>query len=294
MRNPPSFAFYPQDFLSDVNVRDMTMRELGAYIVLLCNCWIEDGIPVDSRVVQGWLKPGSIIAKCFYEKDGVYRNKRLDLERQRQINWREKSRLGGLHAADNKRTIKGGARVVKPPFKPSLLSSPSSIKKGFKKNLSVRYLELAQFLEGKIKENVPHHKFQGRDYLTSWAHEFMLMETRDKIPLDAIKAVLEWSQQDSFWKINILSASKFREKFGRLEAKAQSGGNGRGEHKASQVGKNREPIDPKVAASMKRSAELRKRLWDEAEARGDKRPRSDIEAEINLKVAQDINAGVTT
>jgi len=126
MKNPPSFQFYPQDFLADVNVRDMTMKELGAYITLLCNCWIEDGIPVDSRVVQVWFKPGSIIAKCFYEKDGVYRNKRLDLERQKQIMWREKSQLGGRHSADKKKVVKGGSSVVQARVKPSLLSSPSS------------------------------------------------------------------------------------------------------------------------------------------------------------------------
>ena len=36
-----------------------------------------------------------------------------------------------------------------------------------------------------------------------------------------IAAVLEWSQMDSFWKRNILSAATFREKFGRLEAESR-------------------------------------------------------------------------
>jgi uncharacterized phage protein (TIGR02220 family) len=126
MKNPPAFQFYPQDFISDINVQAMTLEERGAYITLLCHCWIEDGIPKDSRVVQGWLDNGSIVAKCFYEKGGVYRNKRLDLERQKQVNWREKSKLGGLHSADNKKNKKGGSRVVQPPFKPSVFPLPSS------------------------------------------------------------------------------------------------------------------------------------------------------------------------
>lgn len=42
---PPSFQFYPQDFLADLNVTLMNMEERGAYITLLCHNWIEGAIP---------------------------------------------------------------------------------------------------------------------------------------------------------------------------------------------------------------------------------------------------------
>jgi len=90
-----------------------------------------------------------------------------------------------------------------------------------------RHLDLARFLEAKIRENVPYHKFTGTNYLESWAREFRLMEDRDKIPFQDIKFVLERSLEDEFWRINILSAGTFREKFGRLAAKL-SGDNKRG------------------------------------------------------------------
>jgi hypothetical protein len=44
----------------------------------------------------------------------------------------------------------------------------------------------------------------------------------DKIPVEKIKSVLDWATSDSFWKVNIRSASTFREKFGALEAKSRS------------------------------------------------------------------------
>jgi uncharacterized protein YdaU (DUF1376 family) len=132
MKNSPSFQFYPQDFLADINVQDMTMKELGIYIKLLCHCWIEDGLPVGSRVVQRWFKQGSTVARCFYEKEGFYRNERLDIERQKQVDWREKSRLGGIHSADNKKVIKGGSRVVQPRANSSTSSSTSSSIKNHK------------------------------------------------------------------------------------------------------------------------------------------------------------------
>ena len=138
MKNPaPSFQFYPQDFLADLNVQSMTNEECGRYIKLLCHCWIEDGLPIKggSRVVDKWLKQGSTVAKCFYEKDGFYRHKRLDLERQRQVMWREKSRIGGRHSADNKKVVKGGSRVVQPKANTSSSSSSSSSIKDHKNDL---------------------------------------------------------------------------------------------------------------------------------------------------------------
>jgi len=98
-------------------------------------------------------------------------------------------------------------------------------------------MELAKFLKGKVRENVPYHKFTGTNYLESWAREFRLMEDRDKIPFQDIKSVLERSLEDEFWRINILSAGTFREKFGRLAAKMKEPGNGDG---------RRQPDPPRV------------------------------------------------
>jgi uncharacterized protein YdaU (DUF1376 family) len=126
MKNPPAFQFYPQDFLSDLNVQSMTDEEVGIYIKLLCHCWIEDGLPVDggSRVVDKWLKQSPAVARCFVEKKGKYRNKRLDEERDKQIRWRDKSRIGGLHSAENKRLRKGGSTKGEPSANSSVFSSP--------------------------------------------------------------------------------------------------------------------------------------------------------------------------
>jgi hypothetical protein len=130
MKNPPSFAFYPQDFLADLNIMSMTDKEVGMYIKLLCHCWIEDGLPINgsSRVVDLYFKKSPTVARCFVEIDGKYRNQRLDSEREKQRQWREKCSRGGLHSAENKRVVKGSARVVQLKANSSLLSSHSSNK----------------------------------------------------------------------------------------------------------------------------------------------------------------------
>lgn len=218
MRNPPAFQFYPQDFLSDLNVQSMTDDEVGKYIKLLCYCWIEDGLGIGSPLVGKWLKDAPTVARCFVKKGGKYRNPRLDRERDKQRRWSEKSSTGGLHSAENKKTSKGGSTKCQPNANqgPTLLSSSSISNK--EKNKS--YCPLADFLRDRVRANVPFQKIS-ENYRESWAKEFRLMVEDDKIPIERVKAVLDWATADSFWKTNIRSASKFREKFGELEAKSR-------------------------------------------------------------------------
>jgi len=43
----------------------------------------------------------------------------------------------------------------------------------------------------------------------------------DKRIIEDVRLVMSWSQNDDFWKFNILSASKLREKFDQLYMKAK-------------------------------------------------------------------------
>jgi len=180
MQNSPAFQLYPKDFLADLNVRDMTMAELGAYTKLLCHCWIENGLPKDSRVVQRCFKQYPTVAKCFYEKDGVYHNKRLDLEQQKQDEWREKSRLGGLHSAESKRLLKGGLRVVQPRANSSSSSSSSSSNKNHK-NDSIKVKKFDPLFEEFWKG---YPKKVGKEVVRE---KFMILARAEKIP-ELIKA----------------------------------------------------------------------------------------------------------
>jgi uncharacterized protein YdaU (DUF1376 family) len=106
----PAFQFYPKDFLSDLNVRVMTWEQKGIYTELLCHCWLEDGI--QKELVERWFNGGSEVLqpvlKCFYEKDGKYHHKRLDHEREKQQEWSQKSKYGGIKSGESRR-----ARPVK-------------------------------------------------------------------------------------------------------------------------------------------------------------------------------------
>lgn len=56
----------------------------------------------------------------------------------------------------------------------------------------------------------------------TWRAEARRMLDLDKRPFDKAMALLEWSQQDWFWKTNIHSMPTFREKYDQLRQRANA------------------------------------------------------------------------
>jgi len=105
----PAFQFYPADFLADANVAGMTCAQVGAYIRLLCHCWLEGSLPDDDRVLAKlsgagakWKAMRAVVMRPFNETQieplsgqnrvrpkVVFRHKRLDEERRKQLELRQ-------------------------------------------------------------------------------------------------------------------------------------------------------------------------------------------------------------
>jgi hypothetical protein len=79
---------------------------------------------------------------------------------------------------------------------------------------SSEHVRMAEKLKAYILENNPNAKTP--DDLSNWATDLERMMRIDKRTEQQIFAVMEFSQRDQFWKSNILSAGKFREKFDTL------------------------------------------------------------------------------
>ena len=62
-----------------------------------------------------------------------------------------------------------------------------------------------------------------RDRAQKWADAFRLLHERDGHSWEEINAMVDWCQADSFWKSNILSGDKLREKWDQLAAKKANG-----------------------------------------------------------------------
>ena len=97
------FPFYPADFL--VSTMLMSPAEVGAYMRLLCHSWIEDGIPYKSKTYLARLagistsKLDQILSKFYVDDENRVRHVRLETERKRVVELRDKrvkaGRIGG-------------------------------------------------------------------------------------------------------------------------------------------------------------------------------------------------------
>lgn len=111
----------------------------------------------------------------------------------------------------------------------------SSLTSGLQKNSVVKKktaevteeaVRLAEKLRDSIQLNYPDMIPPTESHLRQWARDLDFLHRIDGKPWDAIEDLLAWSQQDPFWKANILSAGKFREKWNTLLARSQSPGGG--------------------------------------------------------------------
>ncbi|MED1122430.1 Replication protein O [Bacillus atrophaeus] len=99
-------------------------------------------------------------------------------------------------------------------------------------------MENAEYLFKEIQNNNPDAK---KPNLEKWANEFRLMRERDSRTDHQIKYLINWSQQDSFWKTNILSPASLRKQFDRLVTKIKSDKEQERANKAPQL--NEEEFD---------------------------------------------------
>ena len=123
-KHPPSFQFYPRDFLSSRAVCLMTPEARGGYITLLCHAWMcdEPGVLEDddsmlaalSGLGDRWPACAASIRRAFRctSREGrkVMLQERMQAERKAQSERFSLASLGGLTAASN---MSGEQRIAR-------------------------------------------------------------------------------------------------------------------------------------------------------------------------------------
>lgn len=138
----PAFQYYPRDILSDINYQAMTWAERGMYHHLMDICWMETFIPDDPAILarvlgitpEAFSEAWKVIGKCFKggSENGQLVHPRLDIERAKQAQWKEKSARGGKLSAHKRKKAKaevpqqGGCPLVGTKRQPKVNSSSSS------------------------------------------------------------------------------------------------------------------------------------------------------------------------
>jgi len=106
-------------------------------------------------------------------------------------------------------------------------SPPDKLDEGLKEEVNEIDYTLTQLLMDYILANDPKSsiiKKMTKKRRADWINSCRLMREKDGRTPEEIEAMIEFSQKDSFWKSNILSMPKLREKFSQLWLKAEKNG----------------------------------------------------------------------
>ncbi|MDD7545601.1 replication protein [Actinobacillus porcinus] len=101
-------------------------------------------------------------------------------------------------------------------------SSSEKISDGGKKTnfvFSADDMKAAMWIGEQVKKLSPNIK---NPNFENWANQIRLMRERDKRTHKDICELFQWANQDTFWRANILSPAKLREKWDQLEIKRRS------------------------------------------------------------------------
>lgn len=133
----PAFQIYPADFLADKNTLVMTAAEVGAYWLLLCVCWRENGLPDDVQELADLARTPAKqfqvswerkIQRCFYKReDGKWTHNRLEKERVKQTENRKKKQEAGEKGAKVKWQTDSNA--IAAPSPPTVSGNGNAIAK---------------------------------------------------------------------------------------------------------------------------------------------------------------------
>ena len=177
-----------------------------------------------SKVINSLVKRGFVTSELKYQKGTQLVEKRI-LKISRWYKAKNKitssqKQLEGMEENDQENKLENKLNSSSQIFEePKIDDNDVKKKKVFEPD-SDPYL-LAKFLEKCITENNP--KFpQHESQRQRWAKDFDLMIRRDKIDADDIAEIIDWCQNDSFWRSNILSGKKVREKYHQLRMRIES------------------------------------------------------------------------
>lgn len=193
------------------------------------------------------------------EKDGFLISERLKEEKRKQDKYRRDQSIKGKKSAEARRNrgTNNGSTVVQPEYQPDTQpegNSSSSSSTSINKNTKVFFVEdsdpykLAVYLRARILENLPTAKVPQAtpNGMQKWSEQTDKMIRLDNRDPQSIQRVIEFATTDSFWKSNILSTKKLREKYDQLYLRMN---NDKGGGKNERNGRNPNQGTGKYASS---------------------------------------------
>lgn len=144
-------------------------------------------------------------------------NNWLDSRRIRPTQYIEEKKL--LLQNDNKSySLSSGLAVAQPEENRREENRREEIAKSKKISIDKVDIKLSELLRDEIKRNMPTFK---EPNIEMWANHVRLMREQDDRTEEQIDFIIKWAQKSDFWRPNILSTKKLREKFDTLVGQAK-------------------------------------------------------------------------
>ncbi len=170
IRRPPAFQFYPSNVMSSIQYRTMSLAERGLMMSMQNECWVNDSVPSDIKVLakilgypENEIKESltSNVMHFFYKEDDkiicpeliAYRNK-LDERQRLQIE-------GGKKGAARKKE-----KEVTSSYPEGIPEGPLVEHNLIEQNLIKHTIKEQVFREGELTEenNLAEH----REWIEEW------------------------------------------------------------------------------------------------------------------------------
>jgi uncharacterized protein YdaU (DUF1376 family) len=122
MKTAPAFQFYASDTMADKRYRLMSLEERGLYLSMLCECWVNRGVPANPDELGQWLGYSAEkiraaltqhVLSFFADQKGEIYSPELEKYRTELLAQREKMSQGGKLGALRK--VKKGNDSLSPP-----------------------------------------------------------------------------------------------------------------------------------------------------------------------------------
>ncbi|MCM3651301.1 DUF4373 domain-containing protein [Metabacillus litoralis] len=169
---------------------------------------------VFNKILETSLKRGCFDRQAYEERkvltsEGI--KKRSSVVVDKRVSMRSKYQKEKENVSDAETRVETPQSKVKESKEKKSIEKKNSRKQVYD-NTSI-YYQLAKRLFDRILENNSNYK---EPNLQTWSNDIRLMMEKDNRNEEQIVYVIDWCQNHSFWKTNILSTSKLREKFDRL------------------------------------------------------------------------------
>jgi hypothetical protein len=236
--NRPADLWYWDDWFSSFDVRSCSAAVRGIWVDMLgvmSRANIKGSLTINGRQADS-----KDLAKITGDPIDIVNSAIKELERNHVFSRlkdgtifnRRMYDLGELSRLRSKAGSKGGKTRWqtdgKANSKPqATLGNEDGNEDGIKSSLKEKSevdIRLTQLLIDLMQENNPESSILKRltpDRQAEWIDQCRLLRERDKKTPEEIERVIRFSQSDSFWKSNILSMPKLREKWDTLWLKAK-------------------------------------------------------------------------